>query len=214
MKKHLLQGILLSSIIIISYSCSRRVIDFTIISSKNVPIANQGGNLQKATKRVKGIDSKWSILFIPGIPDMKEAIDDAIEQYPGAVALTDGVIYNKGWSCFLFGQNKYIVEGNPLFVNSGNSNLEYKHSPYNESETVSSQHLPISAIPAKNYQKDSSSLQDSIIKVEHLIEQEEKMSEIALLYNVTIPDILKWNKLSSIKVYKGMKLIIYLNTNN
>lgn len=213
MKKYLLQGILLSSIIIIS-SCSRRIVDFTIISSKNVPITNQGGNFQKATKKVKGIDSKWSILFIPGVPDMKEAIDDAIEQYPGAVALTDGVIYNKGWSCFLFGQNKYIVEGTPLFIDSGNRDLEYTHTPYNESETINSQHFPVSTIPTKNYQKNTSSLQDSIIKVEHLVEQEEKMPEIALLYNVTIPDILKWNKLSSIKIYKGMKLIIYLKTGN
>lgn len=213
MKTYLLQGILLFSIIIIS-SCSRRIVDFTVISSKNVPITNQGGNFQKATKRVKGVDSKWSVLFIPGIPDMKEAIDDAIEQYPGAVALTDGVIYNKGWSCFLFGQNKYIVEGTPLFIDSGNNNLEYRHSSYNESGTINSQYFPVDTTPTKNYQKDTSSPQDSIIKVEHFVEQEEKMSEIALLYNVTVPDILKWNKLSSIKVYKGMKLIIYLKTNN
>lgn len=200
MKKHLLQGVLLFSIIIVS-SCSRRIVDFTIISSKNVPITNQGGNFQKATKRVKGIDSKWSILCIPGVPDMKDAIDNAIEQYPGAVALTDGVIYNTGWSCLLFGQNKYIVEGTPLFFDTEKQYLEKNNS----------QQLEIISTPITTL-KDQFDipLQNSAIRVEHIVEQDETMAEIASLYKITIPDILKWNKLSSIKIYKGMKLVIYI----
>lgn len=90
-------------------SCSQRLVDFTVISSKNIPITELGVEFKKAEKRVKGVDSKWSILFISGIPNMKEAIDRAIEKYPGAVALADGVIYSKIWNCILLGQNQYVV---------------------------------------------------------------------------------------------------------
>ena len=215
MKRHLLQGVLFISIIILS-SCSRRIIDFTIISSKNVPITNQGGNFQKATKRVKGVDSKWSVLFIPGIPDMKEAIDNAIEQYPGAIALTDGVIYNKSWSCYLFGQNKYIVEGTPLFINSECKHLENRHFLHNEMESTNIQQPETASEFAVNYQQErsipqkQSSKKESTMRVEHKVEQGETMAKIAALYKTTILDILRWNKLSSIKVYEGMKLIIYI----
>ncbi|MDY4873391.1 MAG: hypothetical protein SO133_00765 [Alloprevotella sp.] len=112
----------LLAVVLLMSSCTQRLIDFTIISSKNVPITDKGTEFQKATSRVKGVDSKWSVLFVPGIPNMKEAIDRAIEQYPGAVALTDGVVYQKSWTCFLLGQNKYIVEGTPLYPDTNNGN--------------------------------------------------------------------------------------------
>ncbi len=41
--------------------CSRRLVDFTVISSKNVPITEKGTEFKKATTRVKGVDSKLSI---------------------------------------------------------------------------------------------------------------------------------------------------------
>ena len=119
MKKNILW---LLAVVLLMSSCTQRLIDFTIISSKNVPITDKGTEFQKATSRVKGVDSKWSVLFVPGIPNMKEAIDRAIEQYPGAVALTDGVVYQKSWTCFLVGQNKYIVEGTPLYPEQHDAN--------------------------------------------------------------------------------------------
>ncbi|MFI3222947.1 MAG: hypothetical protein QX191_07920 [Methylococcaceae bacterium] len=45
---------------------------------------------------------------------MKTALDHAIEQTPGAVALTDSVITQKSFSIILFGQMGYEVEGTPL----------------------------------------------------------------------------------------------------
>lgn len=119
MKKNILW---LLAVVLLMSSCTQRLIDFTIISSKNVPITDKGTEFQKATSRVKGVDSKWSVLFVPGVPNMKEAIDRAIEQYPGAVALTDGVVYQKSWTCFLVGQNKYIVEGTPLYPEQHDAN--------------------------------------------------------------------------------------------
>lgn len=175
-------------------SCSRRIVDFTIISSKNVPITENGNNFQKATSRVKGVDSKWSVLFIPGVPDMKEAIDKAIEKYPGAVALTDGVVYNKSWSCFLFGKNQYVVEGTPLYPES----QDYVRPAVNR--------------PARDLNYNQPPLPDSEngVKMMHVVKRGESLSTIAPLYKVTIPELVKWNKLSSSELYEGMKLLIYI----
>ena len=69
---------------------------------------------------------------------------------------------------------------------------------------------------AVNYQQErsipqkQSSKKESTMRVEHTVEQGETMAKIAALYKTTILDILRWNKLSSIKVYEGMKLIIYI----
>ena len=42
-------------------------------------------------------------------------MDRAIESQPGAVALVDGVVSFKSWIIpFIYGQQKYIVEGSPL----------------------------------------------------------------------------------------------------
>lgn len=55
-------------------------------------------------------------MWIPlGFPNMKEAIDKAIEKYPGAIGLVDGVVKSKGWTAILYGQNSYVVEGTPLY---------------------------------------------------------------------------------------------------
>lgn len=93
--------------------CSQRVIDFTIISSKNVDLTN-AASFKRGPARVEGKDSKPIIFFIPlGTPNTKEAVDRAIESVPGAVALTDGVITYK-YFVFIFGQMSYLVEGTPL----------------------------------------------------------------------------------------------------
>ena len=52
--------------------------------------------------------------FPTGTPNIKEAIDRAIESVPGAVALLDGVLSYSSWNAILYGQIKYIVEGTPL----------------------------------------------------------------------------------------------------
>jgi hypothetical protein len=50
-----------------------------------------------------------------GQPNMKEAIDRAIEKTPGAVALLDPVLYQEYWWIpFIYGESKFVIEGNPL----------------------------------------------------------------------------------------------------
>lgn len=98
--------------------CSQRLIDFTIISSKNMDLS-QAASFQRGQSRVKGEDAKHIIIFIPtGVPNAKEALDRAIESVPGAVALVDGVITSHWWYIpYIYGKSWYVVEGTPL-INS------------------------------------------------------------------------------------------------
>jgi hypothetical protein len=94
--------------------CANRIGDFTMVSSKNVDLT-KGADFKRSLQRVKAEDTVPIILGIPiGLPNMKTALDHAIEQTPGAVALTDSVITQKSFSIILFGQMGYEVEGTPL----------------------------------------------------------------------------------------------------
>ncbi len=86
--------------------CSeRRVTDFTIISTKNTLLL---ANADRSAARITGEDCHF-LLF--GMPDMKNAIDDAIEKAgPEYDALVDGVVT---WEDDFF-QVCYKVEGTPI----------------------------------------------------------------------------------------------------
>ena len=107
-----------STVLCIS-SCTNRLVDFTIISTKNVDLS-RAAQFKKSDTRKEGKDLTHIILFIPiGRPNMKEAIDRAIESTKGAVALVDGVVYSKFfWIPSIYGQQSFIVEGSPLIDQS------------------------------------------------------------------------------------------------
>jgi len=91
------------------------LVDFTAISTKNVDWS-RATSFERGKARVKGKDIAHIIIVIPtGIPNMKEAVDRAIESVPGGVALLDGVLYHK-WFYIppLYGQSWYVIEGTPL----------------------------------------------------------------------------------------------------
>jgi len=94
--------------------CTHRLLDFTVLSSKNLDVAKMS-QLERAGARQTGKDTTYVIIFIPiGLPDLKGAIDRALEKVPGAVALADGVVRAKSMWFVLFGFNSIIVEGTPL----------------------------------------------------------------------------------------------------
>lgn len=107
--KALLKVAALCFIVAMLSGCTVRIVDFTAISTKNTLI--------KATKtgqRVTGEDCVPVVLFPIGIPNMKEAIDRAIEKAgPGYDALTDGVVYSVQ-QAFIVGRICYKVEGTPI----------------------------------------------------------------------------------------------------
>jgi hypothetical protein len=96
-------------------SCSHRVLDFTLISSKNVDLT-KGASFVRGKDRVEGKDMVHWIIIIPtGTVNIKEAVDRAIESTPGCVALLDGVIYTKFWWIpYIYGQQSATIEGTPL----------------------------------------------------------------------------------------------------
>lgn len=111
-------------------SCSYRVVDFTIISTKNVDLS-KAGTFKRGKTRVEGKDVAHLIIYFPlGRPSMKEAIDKAIETTPGAVALVDGVVYSKGWWAILYGQDILVIEGIPLIDPSLASNQNNLFNDY------------------------------------------------------------------------------------
>lgn len=107
--------LLLSVLTLINVGCTTRLVDFTTISTKNVDWS-RAATFNRASARVEGKDLVHIIIFIPtGTPNMKEAIDRAIESKPGGVALVDGVVYSKVWYIpYIYGQISYVVEGTPL----------------------------------------------------------------------------------------------------
>lgn len=115
MKKFKFSFIALSLTAFILSSCSHRVLDFTLISSKNVDLS-KGASFVRGKQRVGGEDKVHLIIIIPtGSVNIKEAVDRAIESTPGCVALLDGVIYTKFWWIpYIYGQSSATVEGLPL----------------------------------------------------------------------------------------------------
>lgn len=87
--------------------CSVRMADLTVASTKNY---NLNSNQFVKGERVTADDSVAVVLFPLGIPNMKTAMDKAIEKNKCSVALTDVVITQMNHA-FLVGKIGYRVEG-------------------------------------------------------------------------------------------------------
>ena len=94
--------------------CTTRIVDYTLLSTKNVDLSKAGA-FKRGPNRVTGEDDQYIIIFIPTSqqPNFKTAVDRAIESVPGAVALVDGVVSQRNW-WFIIGENAIIIEGTPL----------------------------------------------------------------------------------------------------
>jgi hypothetical protein len=93
--------------------CTQRVLDFTVVSSKQMELRVKDtgkGN------RVEGKDGVYWLITIPlGTPNLKEAVDRAIESAgPGYDALIDGVIYSQNYWYIVTGYTGYKVVGTPI----------------------------------------------------------------------------------------------------
>ncbi|MND24839.1 hypothetical protein D3C76_653020 [compost metagenome] len=111
MKKAVLAVIAAAAIV---SGCTVRVADMTVASTKNYNI-----NSSKFVKgaRVIGEDNYPVIIFPTGIPNMKTAMDHAIQKDECAVGLTDVVMSQLNHS-FLFGMIGFRVEGDLIIDTS------------------------------------------------------------------------------------------------
>lgn len=177
-----------------------------MISTKNVPIGTVPTDFEKGTVRVKGVDSKPIVLAIPiGSPNLKEAIDKAIESYPGAVGLADGVVKSNFWHALVFGKNSYIVEGTPLLL-KGTTASQYLNDQYQPNNYQQQNNYQQPSIQQQQY---SNAGNDAVVFY-HTVKQGETIQSIAQNYNVTVRDIINWNQLNSNTLSTGKKLKIYV----
>ncbi len=95
--------------------CSQRIVDFTAISTKNIDWS-KAASFERSKNRVEGTDKvHWIVVLPTGRPHMKEAIDRALENTPGSVALLDGVVKTRFWYIpYVYGRQYITVEGTPL----------------------------------------------------------------------------------------------------
>jgi hypothetical protein len=113
MTRGLLTGVILATVL--AFGCSVRMIDFTVISSKNANVKGKSYG-----QRVEGKDCAGLLLGLIPVtgrfqPNMKEAVDRAIEAAgPGYDALIDGVIDNNVLFLVLYNQACFVVEGTPI----------------------------------------------------------------------------------------------------
>ena len=109
MKKFILIGLS----ILAASGCTVRVADMTVGSTKNYDI-NSGPFIKGP--RVTGEDLAPVFLFPLGIPNVKTAMDNAIQSDKCAVGLTDVVISQLNHA-FIIGQIGYRVEGDLIMDN-------------------------------------------------------------------------------------------------
>ncbi|QXY82496.1 hypothetical protein EWI73_00170 [Salmonella bongori] len=94
--------------------CSARVADMTVASTKNY---NLNANKFVKGARVIGEDSAPVFIFPLGVPNVKTAMDRAIEKDRCAVALSDVVVTHYNYS-FLVGKFGYKIEGTQIIDRS------------------------------------------------------------------------------------------------
>ena len=115
MKKKILSLSLLS--VALLASCSQRIGDFSMVSTRNIDLNRSAGYYVNTNNRVVGTDKgKIIVLFSTRTPHVKEAVDDAIRQGGiDCVGLSDVVIDRASWYVpYVYGEHKIIVKGYPI----------------------------------------------------------------------------------------------------
>ena len=114
-----MKKLLLVSLAAIGCGCtSTRVLDATVMSTKNIDIKK---SLHRVDEGVRATGSDTVSMYVLALqahqlPSMKEAMDRAIEQYPGCVGLSNvAVNYEEKLFPFVFHERVYTVEGNPIY---------------------------------------------------------------------------------------------------
>ena len=105
-----MKNFIILSIIVLMAGCTKRLGDFTLVSTKNVEI---GAQYVKVERNVHGENMKPIIIAFPlGYPDIESAIDDALRTVEDGVLMTDVVLTYRWWYIpYIYGQYIYEVDG-------------------------------------------------------------------------------------------------------
>jgi hypothetical protein len=97
---------------VVGVACTARLGDLTLATTKNVMISSFNPSTMHSVS-TRGSDCKAMILFIPtGVPNFKNAIDDALQRAGGANFMTDLVMTQKFWTAIVYGETCIIATGN------------------------------------------------------------------------------------------------------
>jgi hypothetical protein len=90
-------------------SCAYRLGDLTIASTRNY---EQSQKYELAQRQVEGRDMRhWIIIFPTGMPNIEEAMDDAINKADGEY-MTNAALYLVRWYIpLIYGQYGFQVKG-------------------------------------------------------------------------------------------------------
>lgn len=142
-------------------SCSHRSLDFSIISTKRIDLSS-GEKFVKMNRKVSAVDSgKIIIIFPTNYPSFQKAVDNAIAQAPGAVAIVDGTIHERFWWIpYIYGKHEIKVVGVPVAYKGHNSKIanpatiqkpsNYKPETYTNPYRPANSALKSSALPPVN----------------------------------------------------------------
>jgi hypothetical protein len=111
--------------------CATRLGAFTVISTKNIDWS-RAAEYTRNNQRIEGEDKYHVIVFIPTKfkITIEDAVDKALQNVPGAVALVDAVLRSKiFWIPYIYGQRCYLIEGTVLidtkFALAGEDHTNY-----------------------------------------------------------------------------------------
>ena len=96
--------------------CVTRLGRFNTIAPGNVDWS-RSSEFKRTEQRVEGSDMAQLIVFVPTKYQVtiETAVEHALAQVPGAIALQDGEIYGKFfWIPFIYGESGYMVQGSVL----------------------------------------------------------------------------------------------------
>jgi hypothetical protein len=97
-------------------ACVTRIGSFSVISTRSIDWS-RAGEFQRDTRRLIGEDAYEIIIIIPtkNSISIEDAIDNALDQVPGAVALLNVTFsVNYYYLPFVYGKQAYIIEGSVL----------------------------------------------------------------------------------------------------
>jgi hypothetical protein len=96
--------------------CSHNLGDFTLISSKNVNLADfSNAKAEETGEKTRGEDCQHIIVFVPtGVPNMKTAVDRALESKDAYMLTNARLTSSFFYIPYIYGQEKYIVTGTPV----------------------------------------------------------------------------------------------------
>lgn len=107
--------IILVTLSITLASCTQNLMNFTIVSTKNIDL-EQLSSLERTSEKTIGEHKAAIIIIIPTKTiRIDQAITNTIDGIPGCVALLDGVVHSHFWYIpYIYGETKYVVEATPL----------------------------------------------------------------------------------------------------